>query len=283
MKTAIIGNFFKIMEARKIKIKILCMFLLVNFLIVAPLSTAVLASELGEFRGRLVLEEVSDGNSAAFKLVEDFTFVDSGARIWTAPRGTIVNGASIPKYFWSIIGGPWSGHYRRASVIHDHFCQTRSRSWIDVHRVFYEAMIASGVSEIKAKLMYFAVYRYGPRWTNTERNLEICSLNYIKSGEYISVSQVIKAGYCDRPSEVQAYMYWQPELRQDAAIKAQMRWIREENPSLMKIRKLADTEIVLEAPYRDFIAHLSRWLRRINVDPLSDGRMAGLIELGLVK
>lgn len=122
-----------------------------------------------------IQKEKYPGNHT-YKLLSDFTFIDPNGRVWTAPKGAIVNGASIPGDFWGIIGSPWAGRYPEASVIHDHFCQTKSRHWKDVHRVFYEAMIANKVKAIKAKLMYYAVYRYGPRWTDTEKNFQTCLL-----------------------------------------------------------------------------------------------------------
>ena len=60
-------------------------------------------------------------------------------------KGWIVDGASIPKIAWSIIGSPLSGKYCDASVIHDYHCDVRVRSSDEVHLVFHYAMLASGV------------------------------------------------------------------------------------------------------------------------------------------
>lgn len=59
---------------------------------------------------------------------------------------------------------PFTGAYRQASVIHDYYCETRDRPWKDVHEAFYWASRAGGVGRTKANIMYFAVYRFGPRW-----------------------------------------------------------------------------------------------------------------------
>jgi len=100
-------------------------------------------------------------------LLEDFTFVDTKGMIWTAkaiPRLEI-DGASIPQEFWSTIGGPFEGQYRNASVVHDAECTAPYKhDWRDVHYMFYVASRAGGVDEAKAKLMYAAVYHFGPRW-----------------------------------------------------------------------------------------------------------------------
>ena len=37
----------------------------------------------------------------------------------TVPYGFISDGASIPKFVWSIVGSPWTGRYVQAAVVHD--------------------------------------------------------------------------------------------------------------------------------------------------------------------
>lgn len=116
----------------------------------------------GTFIGRLLLEALDDGRK--MRLVEEYRFRDAAGRDWTAPANAIVDGASIPRALWTLIGGPFEGKYRNASVIHDWYCDTRSRPWRDVHRVFHDAMRAAGVGGLRAKVMYAAVYHGGPRW-----------------------------------------------------------------------------------------------------------------------
>jgi hypothetical protein len=109
------------------------------------------------------------------ELVDKFGFRDETGLDWMVPKGTRVDGASIPQALWSIVGSPFTGKYRDASVIHDYYCDARLRPWRDVHRVFYEAMIVSRVSDARAKVMYAAVYFAGPRWSDTvvhNNNLE---------------------------------------------------------------------------------------------------------------
>ena len=142
--------------------------------IIVILSLAVILIALGVYSlrpidlirahyiGDLVTKVLPDGRN--LELVEPYSYVDSNGRQWGVPAGTIVDGASIPLPFWSIIGGPFSGKYRDASVIHDYYCDTKHRDWRDVHSVFHEAMRKSRVSETTAMLMYYAVYRFGPRW-----------------------------------------------------------------------------------------------------------------------
>lgn len=127
----------------------------------APPIVPPLEPVWGQFLGELHVELIGglDG-----RLLTDFAYRDPHGKVWTAPQGSIVNGASIPKAFWSLVGGPWDGAYRQASVIHDVACVRMSEPWPEAHRAFYEACRCGGVDERTAKLMYWAVYHFGPRW-----------------------------------------------------------------------------------------------------------------------
>lgn len=120
------------------------------------------AQSLGKFEGELILKVLPDGRT--MEIVQPITYVDSLGVAWPVPARTRVDGASIPSAFWSIIGAPYTGKFREASVIHDHYCTTKSRHWKAVHRVFLDGMLARGVDKLQAQLMYLAVYRFGPRW-----------------------------------------------------------------------------------------------------------------------
>jgi hypothetical protein len=99
------------------------------------------------------------------RVIEDFTFTegDTGT-VWEAPAGSIVNGASIPRALWALVGSPFTGDYVYASIVHDVACDTRSRPWRDTHYMFYQACLAGGTRPGRAKLMYLAVRNFGPRW-----------------------------------------------------------------------------------------------------------------------
>jgi hypothetical protein len=100
-------------------------------------------------------------------LLEDFSYTDPDRLEWKAPKGSVTDGASIPQSAWSIMGGPFEGPYRLAAVIHDAACVRKDRSWEATHLVFYQAMLTAHVDSVKAKIMYAAVYHFGPRWTLT--------------------------------------------------------------------------------------------------------------------
>lgn len=118
----------------------------------------------GRFVGAVVTKWLNDGRR--MELVADFQFVDRSGVAWSAGKGSIIDGASIPQIAWSVAGGPYEGPYRDASVIHDVACVQKTHTWEAVHLAFHDAMRAGGVNPIRAKIMYAAVYAFGPRWPN---------------------------------------------------------------------------------------------------------------------
>ena len=111
----------------------------------------------------LKVQPLNDG-SHRVRLLEDLVFVDVHGKQWKAPKGYVVDGATIPKVFQEFIGTPYGGQYVLASVIHDVAYDKRLGTWEEVHQVFYDAMLASGVEPRKASLMYMAVYEASGRW-----------------------------------------------------------------------------------------------------------------------
>ncbi len=104
------------------------------------------------------------GERRRMRLLEDFVYIDSSGLEWRAKTGDIIDGASIPRFFWRVIGSPFIGLYREPSVIHDVYCQNKSRSAQATHDCFLEMMLINGVSNKKSDTMYNAVNTFGPRW-----------------------------------------------------------------------------------------------------------------------
>lgn len=130
----------------------------------------------------------SPGDRPNFVLSEDFLYRDPDAIRWLAPKGTRVDGASIPQVLWSVLGGPFDGDYLHASIIHDHFCDTRERTSDATHRAFYNGMRAKGVARWKAEAMYWGVSAFGPRWSVVERIVEATSCTESATGTVCSVT-----------------------------------------------------------------------------------------------
>ncbi len=116
----------------------------------------------GHYQGVPETRWLPDGRH--MQLLKPFSFIRTTGEAWPVPAEAIVDGASIPRIFWSLIGGPLTGLYRDASIVHDFYCDVKTRPWKNTHRIFFEGMMTSGVAELKAKIMYYAVYKFGPRW-----------------------------------------------------------------------------------------------------------------------
>ncbi len=154
-----------------------------------------MAEEFGKFVGEVQVEWVShSGPDRDMKLLSDFSYVDAAGTPWRAPKGHVVNGASIPAIFWQIAGPPFVGDYRRASVVHDVYCDTRTESWKRTHRMFFHACRAGGVGEARAKAMYAAVYARGPRWEVATKDLEIFDGTMAQKGSVLIIANQIDDG-----------------------------------------------------------------------------------------
>jgi hypothetical protein len=132
----------------------------------------------GTFLDELNVKLLSEGK---IELLNKFRFKDQTGTLWVAPKGLISDGASIPRLFWSVVGGPLDGDYRDAAVIHDQYCASQERDWLTTHRAFYYAMKAKGVSELLAQTMYYAVVAYGPRWA--EAKIQVCAKDDVTKSE----------------------------------------------------------------------------------------------------
>jgi hypothetical protein len=94
------------------------------------------------------------------KLLEDFSFTDPEGKKWSAEKDYAVDGASIPRALWTLVGSPYTGDYRRASVVHDKACdeagsdKSKRRA---ADRMFYHACRAGGCSIQEAILLYLGV------------------------------------------------------------------------------------------------------------------------------
>lgn len=120
----------------------------------------------GRYEGK-IQADWTDGDRIMI-LSLPITFIDKNGEHWPVPAGAHIDGASIPRFLWSITGAPYSGRYRKASVIHDWYCSIRTRTSDATHTMFYEAMLVSGVSRNKAGIMYAAVRYAGPKWTDMD-------------------------------------------------------------------------------------------------------------------
>ena len=138
------------------------------------------------FVGELKLSEnPADPTGRTRVLDEDLYFIDLDKMAWKAGKGDVTDGASIPELFQPIIGGPWREDYLPAAVMHDHYTQREHlvRPWWTTDRMFYQAMLIRHVGFIRASVMYYAVYVFGPHWDK----LEVGSQLHLPRPRHLSV------------------------------------------------------------------------------------------------
>jgi hypothetical protein len=113
----------------------------------------------GSFSGNPKTEWLvdSNGNDRDMMMLEDFSYTDPEGRLWPALRGSIVNGASIPRPLWSTVGSPYTEDYRRASIVHDIACDTPGVPRKEADVMFYYACRAGGCSAGQARILYAGV------------------------------------------------------------------------------------------------------------------------------
>ena len=178
------------------------------------------ATKWGFYDGEPVTKWNPDGRTMT--LLTELRYTDPKGNVWVAPIGSVVDGASLPRYLWSIMGGPFEGQYRNASVLHDVAYGDKKRPWQDCDRMFYFAMRCSGVSAVEAKTMFYALYRFGHHWKFPIKRAKPVKFE----GQLVARGQPIPRAIPVNPAEIN-------EARD---------WIQNADPSLEQIEQRANTE-----------------------------------------
>jgi hypothetical protein len=144
------------------------------------------------------------GEDRDMKLLNTFSFTDPNGKVWIAPIGAVVNGASIPRPLWSTVGSPYTGEYRRASIVHDVACDSKEISRKDADVMFFHACRAGGCDPVQARLLYAGV-RIGA-WASSNLPNEALSANRLLFRNEITVpfaeESFIKAKLSDIANEM---------------------------------------------------------------------------------
>ena len=99
-------------------------------------------------------------NENLFILSQDKTVESLGYSV-TVKKGFDFDGASIPKWLWSIYGSPLNGNYVVASLIHDGLYASQKVSKKISDKIFLDIMKQSNVGYVKRTSMYLAVKMFG--------------------------------------------------------------------------------------------------------------------------
>lgn len=96
-----------------------------------------------------------------FRLLESFRYLSSYGTI-TAHRGFETDGASIPRFAWSLMA-PIEGKWFRSAVIHDWLYSAYNEEFtrFEADDIFKEAMFNDGVPWLQRETIYQAVRLFG--------------------------------------------------------------------------------------------------------------------------
>jgi len=167
-------------------------------------------NKFGHYSGYVEARWENDGRNMT--LLSELRYTDPQGVIWIAPAGSVVDGASIPRSLWSLMGGPFEGKYRNASVLHDVAYDQKNRPHEVCDRMFYNAMRCSGVSAVEAGTMYYALRKFGHHWKAPK-------------------AEPVKIG-----DEIVA----RAEPVNQGDINSTRDWIRDSDPNLQQIEQRAD-------------------------------------------
>lgn len=168
----------------------------------------------GKFHGEVIAKWLTQGptqDDRDMELMEDFSFEDSQGKVWTAPVGSRINGASIPQILWSTVP-PYVGKYRRASVVHDFHCVAKVETSEAVHRMFHDACLSDGLSVKLAGMMFAAVYGFGPKWDNSSEagtiipSMQSATTSSLSEREFEIVTEWITQNLPESPEEIEEYI-----------------------------------------------------------------------------
>jgi hypothetical protein len=174
-----------------------------------------------EFVGRLGFQPAGCKSTGQCELVYDFGYIDPKGVGWQAKAGLKTDGASRPPWAQSIIGGAWDGEFIQAAVIHDHYCERTVKPRTATHRMFYDALIESGVSKAKALAMYYAVMVGSHMWISLMEGQPCSGMsNCIRSRP---PSQVVIPGASIRPNPIGELQAYRPPRFDDPAVMQDIR------------------------------------------------------------
>jgi hypothetical protein len=117
--------------------------------------------EFGHFSGDPRTRWISSPSvpDRTMELLEEFHYVDPDGKTWAAPAGSVVDGASIPEALWRLVGSPYTGDYRNASIVHDVACEhadTKAKRR-KADRMYYFACLCGGCTKRQAIVQYLGV------------------------------------------------------------------------------------------------------------------------------
>lgn len=97
--------------------------------------------------------------------IGDFQFTDNGGKVWKVPKGTTTTASAIPRMAWSLVGPPLTSDYTIPTVLLEYYVEQRKVPPNEVYQMFLEALLETGMTPAKAKVLHSAIVSFGPRWS----------------------------------------------------------------------------------------------------------------------
>jgi hypothetical protein len=194
------------------------------------------------FRGLpAILEDIPGSVPLKKTLKSELYFTDPTGTVWKANVGDITDGASIPEVFVPLVGDRFEPDFLPAAIIHDHYTddEHKVRLWTDTARVFYQAMVTNQTPISKAKVMYYAVYTFGPHWGHLKPG-QFCGdhcINVVPHNYVIESNGSDKKLEAVSPSAVGGFFYVEPPHASTTDV-----------PELTDVKKMVEAAEVLGNP-----------------------------------
>lgn len=109
------------------------------------------------FLEKTILSESSDGRNDV--LARALNYTSRVGELIIVPVGASTDGASIPRFLWSILP-PVGADYWMPAVLHDWLYRRTQRAKGACDKLLLEAMLDHGVNKFKAEVIYCGV-KYG--------------------------------------------------------------------------------------------------------------------------
>lgn len=128
-------------------------------------------------------------------LLEDVIFTLPDGRRLLVETGFIFDGASIPRFFWRVIGHPLDHEFIRAIILHDSLYASELVPRDEADEIFLEFMKDyDDIGWAKRNIMYEAVdWRGGSVWAEHTEESIADARKYVKFIEPLKISQGGKA------------------------------------------------------------------------------------------
>ncbi|MGB5475126.1 MAG: DUF1353 domain-containing protein [Gammaproteobacteria bacterium] len=142
------------------------------------------------------------------QLLQDFQYTDPDNKNWSAKAGDIIDGASIPRFLWTLVGSPYTRDYRRASIVHDIAVRglgnTHERKLVD--KMFYHACRDGGCSVFESWMLYLGV-RIGS-WLSEEDKVNYDEFECLSRdpGKLDNISKGMKAKFNEMVEKLRLYV-----------------------------------------------------------------------------